>query len=277
MIDLSEVLNAGVRMRHAQRGEHHSHVSPSKLKVTIPGEGCPLEAWALHKHYARRELSSGQCFMFENAHSMHQRVCEMIKSVGRLSPWKVVAIEKPCAYEVDGVAVYGTADLVIEDNEGNMLVADVKTRRGNAFSHLFEARPGDVLQVQAYMRALDANRGGVIYVDREGQNASRWFVVERDDAAVGDATRKLRDILKDIPKPLKPLPIRKELKGPDSLWIKRPWKMDYCSLEECLCIAANPGIPTNKTKVGTFPDDADAPKMLDGFEHFAHLFQGEEE
>jgi hypothetical protein len=121
-------------------------------------------------------------------------------------------------------------------------VVDIKTKRGGAFSYLNEAKPGNILQVQAYMKGENADFGSVLYVDREGQNFMREFDVPRADNRPEEAVRRLVSI-RDNPIPPAPVGlriVRNTNKGPDSFRVELPWQIGWCDLVTCACKKALP-------------------------------------
>jgi hypothetical protein len=153
--------------------------------------------------------------------------------------WKVTALEE--CVTLDGLS--GRLDIQLEHfNRKLTAIADVKTKRGAAFRFLWEPNKSDMLQVQGYMLAKDADYGLLIYVDREGQNWLKIFVVARDDQAVKNAIISVKAIRKAAQEGravqgMEPQVIRKENKGPDSVTIRWPWQVEWCPLEHCYCKA----------------------------------------
>lgn len=69
------------------------------------------------------------------------------------------------------------------------LVVDIKTWRGIAFRYLAEPKRPHVVQLQTYVMLRNAAGGLLLYVDRDGENATRQFHVQRDDDTVRRAAR----------------------------------------------------------------------------------------
>ncbi|MGH7574050.1 MAG: ArdC-like ssDNA-binding domain-containing protein [Longimicrobiales bacterium] len=159
--------------------------------------------------------------------------------------WRVRTVERSvrCELETSGLGIHhGTLDLELEHENGTRLVVDMKTQRGRAFRFMLE-RPkrSHVVQLQTYMFARDADAGLLLYVDREGQNATKQFVVERDDATVQRAARVITSIAarKDVPLPL----VRERGKKP-------PWQCNYCPYLSASCNGPVFGLGTGEQGQG---------------------------
>lgn len=213
-------------------GDDKLHVSD--LAVSIPGDDgkCPRQLW-LRLHGAEKaKKHPGQHLMFAAGHRLHAAVVEWLRE-GLEDGWEITGVECDLT-SVLPEGLSGTCDIVLTGPNGERVVVDTKSLRGRAFSFLDSPKPANVLQVQAYCFALDADYGMLLYVDREGQNFAREFRVERDDAAVKEAV----DVAKRIEGLLEPPPVLqpKELKKGK----KNPWQCDYCDYCGVSCPGAVP-------------------------------------
>jgi hypothetical protein len=250
----------------------------SDLSVALPdGGGCPIALRKRMRGDPKEQPHLGIRVMFSHGQAIHDRFAELLKKgldeVG--SEWHVVAVEYPIPDHKLGTAEEGRADLVLERlelpeavadaSEGvpdvpfpevtGTLVVDWKTVRGRAMRYIRSGgpKPAHTLQVQTYARALDADGGLLVYVDREGQNGIEVFPVERDDERVTQmekAVERLRAMPED-PEPLDvgmgPQVSVRSNKGPDSVTLKRPWQASYCDFEDCPCAQT---LPFEKEIVG---------------------------
>jgi hypothetical protein len=204
----------------------------SDLAVAIEGNDgkCPRQLW-LRRHGAERiPEHPGQLLMFEAGHRLHAACIEWLR-VGLEGGWEVRGSECDLSSLLPA-GMSGTCDCVLTGPEGEEVVVDFKTVRGNAFKFLDKPKPANVLQVQAYCWALGADYGKLLYVDREGQNFAREFDVERDDAAVEvaiDAATRIGG-LPEPPPVLEPT----MKKGKPAL----PWQCNWCSYLDVSCNGA---------------------------------------
>ena len=233
---LPAMMEEGLRNQKDDWGDNRLHVSD--LSVYLEDGKCPRELWLRLSGYEKRELTAGQMLMFSNAHGIHERIVNILEIPLLNNGWKIWKVEEPV--KVNGVK--GRADMVIKHEEGMEIVVDFKTLRGRAFQYLEQPKESHVLQVQAYMMGEGASKGIVFYLDREGQNAARQFVVDRDDETVSEAIKYAKSIqqMDQAPVELSPkIEIRKN-KGPDSVYLKLPWQCDYCQYRDVSCEGALP-------------------------------------
>lgn len=223
------------------------HASDLGLALGHEKDGCQRAYWLMANGAERTPRTPGRSLMTNAGKLIHDYLPDLLgRALMFDSDWVVDGIEVPVEYEVDGIVVRGTYDVKLRNVvTGQTCIVDFKTKRGGAFRYLTEPKPGNKLQVQCYVEAEDADFGHLLYVDREGQNFMVEFGVERDTVAVKNAVHELDRIrhLTDPP-PVIPLKLeRKKNKGPDSLYLKLPWQIDWCDLKECACKAALPKLP----------------------------------
>jgi len=233
---LPALMEEGLRNQKDDWGDDRLHISD--LSVYLEDGKCPRELWLRLNGYEKRELTAGQMLMFDHGHRIHERIVEILTKPLEEREWVISKIEKP----VEVLGIRGRADMVIKHEEGMEVVVDFKTLRGRAFQYLEQPKESHVLQVQAYMMGEGASKGVVFYLDREGQNAARQFVVDRDDETVSEAIKYAKSIqqMENLPDELNPKVEIKKNKGPDSVYLKLPWQCDYCQYRDVSCEGALP-------------------------------------
>lgn len=212
---------------------------PSSLGIALdsPDSQCALSWWGQMQGLEVREVAPGEAMMFDHGHRLHERMADLLTELLPQYGWFVVAVEQ----KVRCYSYPGTLDLLIEHaRTGYRLVVDFKTKRANAFKYLDKAKEDNVVQVEFYIEAAKADGGMLLYIDREGQNFVKTFYVPPNPARVEDLIAKAEAFLdpKQYPEgpPALGLKIERRInKGPDSVYLKRPWQMDWCKLQDCLC------------------------------------------
>lgn len=213
--------------------------------------GCPV-AWYLKMRDApTKEMNAGRILMTQAGDLLHDHMADLLKMALPMEGWRVLKVEKRTYLDTDleGVTIGARLDVLIEHiATGIRAIIDVKTKRGNAFGYLDEPKYSDELQVQGYIKAEDADHGYLLYVDREGQNFCKDFFVPREDHRVDKALEILNEMNSaDEPPETLTLGISiTENKGADSVYLKKPWQIEWCDLETCACAAAFPhqNVPT---------------------------------
>lgn len=235
--NLATALLRGFERTPDDWGEQDLHVSD--LAVALPGEGCPRQLKLRLQGAERKPPTLGEQLMFDHGKGIHERVDAYIQR-GLPRDWHIIHVEQ----SITGLlphGIRGTIDNMIEHRPTKYRrVFDKKTVRGRAMSYVQQAaKPGNVIQVQGYEKALDLD-GDLLYIDREGQNGVAYHPVERDDAKVDWAIQRLVQIRtqKELPPILDPVLERSENKGPDSLKLKQPWNCDYCKYQDVSCPGA---------------------------------------
>ncbi len=237
MPDLPKALQKGLERKDDTWDNTVLHVSD--LSVALGPEGtCPRSLWLRLKGAKKLPPTAGKLLMFDHGHRIHERVVEILEK-GLPEKWQITGVEEPVRIE----GITGTLDFMVWDQETDTLViVDFKTQRGRAFGYLNGPKPSHVLQVQSYMAAEDVDHGLLFYLDREGQNASVQFEVERDDQKVGWAIEEAKRIqaAKEAPPLLSAYLDITENKGPDSVKLKEPWQCSYCDYRHVSCEGALP-------------------------------------
>jgi hypothetical protein len=243
-LDLVKVLGDHMVAEENQR-DKSGRIYASELGVALGPEhdGCTLGFWLKCRNEPRRDRTPGEILMTQVGELLHDYLSEMLRKVLPQHGWEVIAVEERVKIEAHGESIGSRLDVKMRHTEtGHVRVIDIKTKRGGAFKWLNEAKPGNELQVQAYIFGEDADDGGLLYVDREGQNFMRYFEVERADERPVEAIRRLKEI-RDSPEPPAPVSLRlnvKENKGPDSVYLNVPWQIEWCDLKKCRCKEALP-------------------------------------
>lgn len=283
-MDLAAVLDKALLDEYEQWPKAMK-IWPSDLGVALGHEhdGCQRAFYDKCRDAPRRDRTPGEVLMFKMgdlaetyliglltkhlpAHGWRvvgtQTRCESFGISGRLD----VEIQRDYALKPRGRHPDGTTDDVAD---GYKVVVDVKTKRGAAFSFLNEAKPGNELQVQCYLPARNADEGGLLYADREGQNGFRYFQIPREDHRPKKAVEILTAI-RDSPTPPPTVGLklkRVENKGDDSVYLNVPWQITWCDLKKCACkqalpkgtvpekIVAKIKKPESGPRVVTFTDD----------------------
>ncbi len=242
------------------------YVSDLKYGLPLPEDGdCPKKLWGILRGEKQSPKTPGVDLMLHAGDRLHKQVGEWLKH-NLTGGWKVVQIEQ--SLEVEGLR--GRLDILLENGDLHLTaVLDIKTKRGAAFSYLHEPKAADVIQVQAYVRGKDANFGLLLYVDREGQNWLKIFVVPRNDVAVINYADDVKEIRRKAQagepvEGMEPMLVRKKNKGPDSLTVKWPWQVTWCPLEKCHCKARiSKSLPTG---IVAHIDNSGVVKMTDKYQ-----------
>lgn len=246
-----DAIEAALRMEEDSWNPLVLHVSD--LGYTLPDALCPRQLWLRLRDAPKRELHRGELLMFRNAKEMHLDMTMLLGAgLAKVAPgWKIAYVEHSYRAEAgvdlglepdEDVIDKGQLDVELHGPNGEVVIVDWKTVRGNAFRYIDATGPKstNVLQVRTYARKRDAIAALLAYVDREGQNFGREFMVTRDDAAVVEAAHKARAIADaDIAPPLMRAKLeRKNNKGPDSLSIVAPWQCERCPFHRISCPGA---------------------------------------
>ena len=228
-MNIYDMLMTGIpKLKEHEWNKDKLHISD--LGTTI--DGCPRQLW-LRLHGAKeRPLHLGELLMFDAGQRIHDRMVEALT----LGGCEVVDSEKQT--ELDGLT--GRYDIKIK-HDGETIIADFKTVRGAAFSHLTEPKPSHILHVRGYLKAENIEKGMIIYIDREGQNGIRVLNTERNDNLVNEAIKTLKNIQNgDEPPILKPILDVVERKQFKTLYVRQPWNCNYCKYCDVSCKGALP-------------------------------------
>lgn len=244
--NLVQALDAGLRNQGNDWDELRLHVSDLAVGLPVDDGGmCHRRLWLRLQGAEKQPLSIGKLMMFDHGHRIQERV-EGLLRVGLeelLDDWIIIEEPRHCKEVFLPGGVTGEYDARLEHLKEHLtLVLDYKTARGRAFGWLDKPRESHILQVQGYIRALDADGGLLLYIDREGQNKPIQHYVQRDDDKVIEATKVAMDIRQSSQPPpiLSPCIKISQNKGPDSVRFEMPWQCDYCDYRDVSCPAALP-------------------------------------
>lgn len=153
------------------------HVSDTRH--ALKGEGCPRQLW-LRVHGAKAKAPHlGERLLFDHGRRIHERFLKLLQEGLASSGWQVSVSEHSVVSELKASGLgleRGRLDLeLVHSPRGERLTVDIKTWRGIAFKYLNEPKRSHVVQLQTYMMLRDASAGLLLYVDRDGENATRQF------------------------------------------------------------------------------------------------------
>jgi hypothetical protein len=193
----------------------------------------------------QRKHKDGELLMFDQGQAMHVRLSQLIEKGLKLAGdrWIIAFTELGSTDGLPG-DIEGTLDVQLYGPNGENGIIDYKTVRSGAFRWLTKVKEANKLQVQAYMMAHDADFGIVVYVDREGSNFARQFVVQRDDEAVILAQQEVEALRASATLP--PVitadygALRETKTKGLAVPVEQPWQCTWCRYHESHCPGAVP-------------------------------------
>jgi CRISPR/Cas system-associated exonuclease Cas4 (RecB family) len=206
---------------------------------------CPRALWYRLNGYPREADTPGKLLMFEQGRNLESFAITLLEAAlgsQRIIIHPTVAIHTPVEKDI----IWGEADVLLSESEDNrkVIVADIKTRRGNAFRFSNGVKATEKMQVLGYAYCLKEYKtimgGAIIEVDREGQNFARvWDFDIGDDEyrQVEEAALEIR-VIRTLPEPPQGINaslVRNTNKGPDSFKLKIPWQCKYCPYAKTCC------------------------------------------
>lgn len=236
-------LETVLRRRHEGDGSwdqsllHATDLAVSERVIPHPRERkCARQLWLRLRGADRKQPTPGDMLMWEHGHRLHVMLTDLLSQGFTLLgwDWTIVDVERELRLD-DAGDVIGRLDVELRGPNGEQVILDYKTKRGRAFSYLDAAKPSNMLQVQTYARTRDADYSIVLYVDREGTNFARQFVVHRDDEGVELAMKDAKDIALLALAGTREPPVHpydytlRELKKGESVMLKQPWQCEWCS------------------------------------------------
>ena len=233
--DLPAALESYLRKQEDDWGDHLIHVSDLGHTLPFPDGKCPRQLWLRLQGAPRRQDKFGELLMFDNGNRLHETVVEYVRH-NLPEGWSILLVEAPVAEQLLYIQK-GSTDVVLSGPNDELVVVDAKTVRGRALQYGDLPYATHQLQVQTYVKAMNAALGLLLYLDREGQNGARQVIVPRDDVAVVRATVKLKRIV-ESPEPPPMFPVKvdvKENKGPDSVKVSLPWQCERCAYRPLSC------------------------------------------
>lgn len=229
--NLVKALERAIHQPDDDWGKDRLHVSDLAVAIEGADGKCPRQLWLRLSGAERTPTHPGQQLMFDAGHRLHRATFAWLEK-GLPEGWVVWLVERDLSRLLpDGLT--GRCDLTLMGPNGEHVVVDVKTLRGAGFRWMTDAaKPANALQVQAYMMALDADYGIILYIDREGQNFAKQFYVERDDERVHEAFG-VATAVAALPVPMPVLePVTKKGK------LAEPWQCDWCDYRGVSCPGA---------------------------------------
>ncbi len=212
-------------------------------------EGCPLGKWRQLKDYPQKDETPGELLMFQQGDNLEEQVADMLaKILTEHTDWVIVDRQTSVSITVDGEEITGKLDILMRNTvTGELLVLEVKSKRGRAFAFLDEPKRPNICQTRGYQEGTGATKGLLAYVDREGQNFMRLFAVEPDKQDLEAEVRRMQ-ALRDGPEPgcIKATAKRNVNKNADSFALTVPWQVSWCNDQECPCKKTMPSFPDGK-------------------------------
>jgi hypothetical protein len=225
---------------------HASDLAASESVIPAPvARKCARQLKMRLNGVDSRDHTAGELLMFDQGHAIHVRLSQLIERGFKLakSGWIIAYTELGSTDNLPG-DIEGTLDVMLYGPNGEKAIVDYKTVRGGAFRWLTKVKEANKLQVQAYMMAHDADFGLVVYVDREGSNFARQYVVQRDDDAVLLAQQEVEAIRASTTLP--PVitadygTLRPTKKKGDAVPVAQPWQCTWCRYHTSHCPGAVP-------------------------------------
>jgi CRISPR/Cas system-associated exonuclease Cas4 (RecB family) len=114
--------------------------------------------------------------IFDNGHLMHERICGYLKEMGILVDREIpVKLDTP-------VPIVGTADGIIDWDGYKLIELKSISPEGFQFRKYYnKPKPEHNAQAQVYLRALNLEKGFIIY-ESKGSQELLIFEIERDDS-----------------------------------------------------------------------------------------------
>jgi len=244
--DIKEAFTEGLRAlgeKESNRNWDPTAVHASDLAVALTteeGGKCARQLWLRVNGVEGKPPSPGQELMWDSGKRLEKRVQESLVAGFMLQggDWKVTGTNLDVSDAMPGEDS-GELDIRLEGPNGEVVIVDVKSIRGNAFKYVLP-RESNKIQLQAYMQAENADLGILFYIDREGQNHVEVCWVERDDKRVDDARQVARLVTQSpsMPGVLKPGVTIRQNKGPDAVYVDNPWQCQYCKYLDHGCPGA---------------------------------------
>ena len=112
--------------------------------------------------------------IFDNGHLIHFWLQYSVLADVKL---KHLEVEVPITELHEKYFISGTADLIIELQDGNKYVVDIKTINTFAFAKLTKETlpPGYLTQLYIYMRGLNIDRGCLLFVNKNDSKRKEFF------------------------------------------------------------------------------------------------------
>lgn len=245
------------------RDWNESSVHVSDYAVALPEDDrkCQRQLKLRTEGAEAEEQPVWEHVMFSQGNAMETR-CAWWLSLGLPDCWSLYDIQHDLREGLpEGHA--GVCDIILQHDDGRLLVVEVKTSRGRAFQYREEAKPSHDLQASTYREALSNMHpkaevdATIIYLDREGQNPPDQYEATMSASEVYEAAQLAEDIVNGERAPemqTASVEVRRN-KGDDSYYVDNPWQCDYCEYRDVSCPGALPDALTGQGIVCKTNDD----------------------
>lgn len=201
---------------------------------------CPRQLYLKLNSADKKDKHYGEEIMLMHGDLIHIETAQILQ-YGLDDYWTIEGIEIPVNDTLPGDMV-GRTDMILRGRGGERIIVDFKTSRGGNFKYLDSTGVGDEkqAQVRGYIYAKNADCGILFFIDREGQNGVRQFLVERNDDKFWEDYKAIHQIrTSEPPKMMAGLKININ-KGDNSIYLNSPWQCDYCDYCDVSCEGALP-------------------------------------
>jgi len=175
---IDEYLQARSREERAIRCFHPSslHKSPKEL----------------YWHYLQGDASkfdSRTLRIFDNGHSVHERLQRYLKEAGIL-----LEDEVPVANEE--YEIRGHTDGIIEFN-GTTGILEIKSMNANTFYSAYEPKTDHLIQLNVYMFCLKIPRGSLLYECKDNQELKEFYI-KQDSRILNPILQKIKYVQRSL-------------------------------------------------------------------------------
>lgn len=277
MINLTKSLADGLRRKKPTHKWNTGKLHASDTSVYLDGSDgkCEKALWLRYHGKPKKPHGAGQLLMFEQGNNLEAIAIEYLRK-GLPEGYHIVGEQLNVSAGLpDGMT--GRLDLLISDGT-DYAVIDIKTQRGASFRYMND-KPKEMhrMQVNTYVWALekmwniDIKSGGILVLDREGQNFATefwWNITTNDLAEIKMAIDYIQEIV-SIPQEPQVLPPKIKInnnKGDDSVKADLKWQCRYCDYRNVSCDSAIPEkYDDNLGKVvGHIDDEGNFTEKYDG-------------
>jgi hypothetical protein len=121
--------------------------------------------------------------IFDNGHSVHERLQRYLKEIG-------VLVEPEVPVENEKYEIAGTCDGIVQlgSKKG---VLEIKSINTSGFYSMHEPKPEHLIQINVYMFCLDIPRGCLVYENKDNQRLKEFYV-RLDQSILDPVLEKIR-------------------------------------------------------------------------------------
>jgi hypothetical protein len=281
--DLVKAWKKGLKLVKSGKADLHMYYSNKRKRdesvfhvsdLGVAHGLCPRKVWLRlqgaekgEKHYGEE----GMLLFGEIIHIIGARFLEL----GLPDYWEISAVEKTIN---DGLPEgwAGRLDVELKGKQGEKVIVDFKTSRGKNFYYLDNdgAKKENKSQVRGYCYADKGDYGILFYVDREGQNGVRQFLVEPDSEQVLNNIKTVEEKVSKEPPILTPTINIKENKGDNSIKVSQPWNCDWCDYQDVSCPGAlPPALRDNNRVVAKMDSEGEIRPYKDEYEDYIPIIK----